>query len=189
MTLKICAIDLDGCLCQYPKAWVDFVNEKLDVADKFKDLNQIKEEISFKKYKDLKQQYRTSGIKATLPIIKGASEFTHRLKADGYMIIILTARPFYQIKEVFRDTLYWFKQNNIAHDLVFAGADKHIKILKYFEELEFMVEDNAGIANKVAKAGYKVYLVDNKYNQQKIEPNVIRIKKLSEVREDGKTKS
>ncbi len=184
--LKICAIDLDGVLAEYPKAWVEFANKKMNTEY---NLYGLKKKLSYELYKKLKLEYRTSGIKQTLPVIDGAVELTHKLRAEGFMIIILTARPFYQIKEVFRDTLYWLKANDIAYDLIFAGTDKHIQILKYFEELSFMIEDNADIANKVAKLGYKVYLLDNEYNQQEILDGVKRIKKLNEVRENGKTKN
>ncbi|KKL53812.1 hypothetical protein LCGC14_2271690 [marine sediment metagenome] len=178
--LKIVAIDLDGCLCVYPDAWVNYINQK--TINNFTDLNQVKNKISFAEYKKLKQKYRTSGIKAKLPKITGATKLTKRLKKLGYTIIILTARPIYEIPEVFRDTLSWLKTNKIVYDLLFAASDKHIKILKYFPNINFIVEDNAAVANNIAKLGYKVFLLDNIYNQQKLIKGVKRIKKLSEVK-------
>jgi len=183
--MKIVALDLDGVLVQYPYAWVDFINRR--TINKFDSLNQAKNKIPYTEYKKLKREYRTSGIKACLPLIEGATELTQHLRKNGYIIIILTARPIYEIKEVFRDTLLWLKKNNIAYDLLFAGGhDKQNKIAKYFPEIEFIIEDNAKIANKIAKTGKKVYLLDNIYNQQKIVPGVIRIKKLNEVIKNGK---
>jgi len=46
-----------------------------------------------------------------------------------------------------------------------------------------MIEDNAESANKIAELGYKVYLMDNEYNQQPTHEKVIRIKSLKEVKE------
>ena len=41
--------------------------------------------------------------------------------------------------------------------------------------------DNAEIANQVARLGYKVYVLDNIYNQQPLEKNCSRIFNLSEI--------
>ena len=100
--------------------------------------------------------------------------------------VIFGARPFYKYKELMYTTIKWLKKHSIPYDLLFWGKNKHIQVQKYFEELEFMIEDNHLIANKVAKLGYKVYLMDNKYNRYKLNKNVVRITKLSEVEEQWK---
>jgi uncharacterized HAD superfamily protein len=113
---------------------------------------------------------------------KGARTLIDYLKLKGYLIIVLTARPIYKYPEVFRDTLLWLRNNKIHHDLLFGGGkDKHIQILKYFPNLQFMVEDNSDIANNIAKTGYKCFLLNNIYNQGKIHKKVVRIKHLAEV--------
>jgi len=179
--MKIVCIDLDGCLCQYPDGWINFVNQTEN--KNFKNLNEMKESLSFKGYKELKLKYRTSGVKAKLEMIKDADSFTQKLRESGYTIIILTARPIYEIPEVFRDTLSWLKDNKICYDLIFVGKDKHIKIQKYFPKISFIVEDNAGIANQVAALGYKVYVVDNVYNRQPLNSGCSRIFNLKEILE------
>ena len=176
--IKVCAIDIDGVLCEYPKKWVEFANKYFNTNY---NLNELKENISFNNYKRAKELYRTSGVKATLPALKGAKEMVEGLQQQGYLVLIMSARPVFEYKEVLRDTLKWFKTNDINPDMHFWGEDKHVKILKYFPEMKFMVEDNAYNANKIAELGYKVYLVDNEYNQQPLNQNVIRIKKLDEV--------
>jgi uncharacterized HAD superfamily protein len=182
--MKICALDLDGVLCEYPTEWVKFANSKIHVIGKEipkYNLKELKDVLSFNQYKKIKFQYRTSGIKAHLPAVRNASRLTNELSALGYTVVILTARPIYEIKEVMRDTLFWLKNNKIKYDLLFCGKDKHVQILKYFPELDFMVEDNSEIANSVAKLGYKVFLMDNEYNRQPLVKGVIRIKYLREV--------
>jgi len=180
---KICAIDLDGVLAEYPNTWVNFANNKLNTNY---DLHELKDKISFNEYRALKEKYRTCGIKATIPVMTGARDLILRLRKKGFMIIILTARPLFQYKEVLRDTIFWLKNNDIEHDLLFWGKDKDLQIIKYFSDLNFMVEDNAEIANKIAKFGYKVYLLDNQYNQQSLHENVERIYSLEEIQNDKK---
>lgn len=180
--IKICALDIDGVLCEYPKAWVDYINAHYPNQSKNNDLNELKEIIPYNAYKNLKEKYRISGIKRTLPIIEGSVSLTKRLRKAGYLIVLLTKRPFYRHKEILRDTLYWLRSNGFEYDLIFHGKDKHIQILKYLPEVEFIAEDNHSIANEIAKLGYKVYLLDNEYNRQRTEKKVIRIKKLDEIK-------
>jgi len=179
--MKIAVIDLDDVLSISIPSWIEYANNHAKCN--CKNLIELKNTLSFTKYKELKLQYRKSGIKARLPVIEGAASLTKQLSEKGYTIIIMTARPIYEIPEVFRDTLSWLKNNFINYSLIFGGSkDKHIKILKYFPEMEFMIEDNESIANLVARQGYKVYLLDNDYNRgEEIESGVIRIKKLIEV--------
>lgn len=177
--IKFVGVDLDGVLCKYPEAWINFINRAMDAN--YVDLNQAKQQVPFSLYHKLKNQYRRSGIKATLQALPYAQEFMQKLRDKGYIVIILTARPIYEYPEVFRDTIIWLKNNKIVYDTIFASKDKHYKIIKYFPSLQFMVEDNAAKSNEIAKLGYKVYLIDSPYNQQPIDDNVIRIKTLDKI--------
>lgn len=179
--IKICVLDIDGVLCSYPEAWVKFVNEHVDKSLQSNNLTVLKQKVPYSTYRRLKEKYRISGIKRTLPIIDGATEFTKKLRKLGYIIVLLTKRPFLKYEQLFADTLYWIKENQIEHDLIFWGKDKHFQILKYFPSLDFLVEDNHKSANEVAKLGYKVYLLDNPYNRLPLHENVTRINKLSEI--------
>jgi len=96
--------------------------------------------------------------------------------------VLLTARPIYECKQVLFDTIEWLKDNNIPYHLIFHGKDKHHKLLKYFKEVEFVIEDNGSVARAIAMSGFKCYLVDNKYNRDTPEHrNLVRIKDFSEV--------
>jgi len=178
--MKIAIVDLDDVLCISTKVWVDFANEK--TSNRCNNLIELKKTLDYAQYKKLKYEYRTSGIKATLPIMQGVKELIGALKRKNYTIIIMTARPIYDIPEVFRDTLSWLKKNNIQHDLLFGGGkNKHLKILKYFPMANFMIEDNHETANAVAQQGYKVFLLDNQYNQHPLHKGVKRVFSLKEI--------
>jgi len=176
---KVCAIDLDGVLVDYPKCWVDFINKETE--KKFNNLHEVKNNLSYNKYKTLKIKYRTCGIKASLPAIEGASEFIKKLKQAGYKVIILTSRPYRKHREIWSDTTKWLKKNKIDADGIIWEQEKHWAVLREFPYLKFLAEDNAEIANQVARLGYKVYLFDNEYNKQRLEKNCFRVKKLSQI--------
>jgi uncharacterized HAD superfamily protein len=176
---KLCAFDIDGCLNYYPDPWVDFLNDKLGTW--YTDLNEAKASISYQEYKDIKYQYRESGVKRTLPVREGARKTLQQLKKNGYTILILTSRPFDKHKSLFKQTTDWLYANKLPYDGIIFGENKYLEVLTKAPTLRFMVEDHRYYANLIAKWGYRVYLVDNKYNQGDILPNVTRIKEIGDV--------
>lgn len=176
---KICAFDIDGVISDYPKCWIQFANKKLKT--KYKYLNDLKQGVSYWEYKKLKGEYRSSGYKRTLPIKRNISECINKFQKQGYKVILLTARPFRQYRNLYRDTLDWLEIHKIKPNGIIWEKEKHWAVLQQFPYLKFMVEDNAEIANQVAKLGYKVYLVDNEYNRQPTEKNVVRVKDASSI--------
>jgi len=179
---KICCIDIDGVLLSvYPQCWIDFVNSKLKT--KFNDLFKMKNTVPYDIYRKLKNEYRTCGIKETFKADEDAEELTKSLKKLGYTILIMSARPVKQYPSLYIQTTNWLNKNKISYDCVYYGEkDKHAKILMEISHLKFMIEDNSMIASQISKWGYKVFLLNNKYNKKaKTEKNVIRINKLREV--------
>lgn len=177
---KVCAIDIDGVLVKYPECFVAWVNKTTN--SQFQNLTAAKNTLSYSKYKELKREYRNSGVKATLPPMEGATEFTKSLANAGYQIVIITARdPNWENRQVFRDTIIWLQKNKIAYDHLIWGKDKHFKIIQECPNLRFMIEDNRYLAQLIGKYGYRVYLLDNEYNQGELLPSVVRVKTLKQV--------
>lgn len=174
---KICAIDIDGVLSDYPACWIKFANSILKTN--FKTLFELKEKLSYSQYKKLKHLYRKSGYKADLPVKDGAVELTQKLRAKGYKIVIITARPFSEYPEMFKHTRHWLNINEFDYDyLIEGGKTKHLKVLSEFPHIKFFIEDNSYVANLLAKWGYTVYLIDNEYNKDITLPKVIRTKSI-----------
>jgi len=176
---KVCSIDVDGILVNYPFCWIEFINKKSD--NNFSNLSEAKKGLSYSEYRILKIQYRESGAKATLPVIKGASKFVKILQENGFKVILMTARPYRKHRRIWKDTMEWLKTNNINPDGMIWQKEKHWSVLQEFPYMSFMVEDNAEIANQVARIGYKVYVLDNEYNKQKLEKNCSRVFSLEEI--------
>lgn len=176
---KICIVDIDGVLSTYPDCYVDFVNNELDTE--FKNLNDIKNTLSYSAYKAIKEKYRTSGVKEYLPAVQGASEFMRELKEQDYYIIILSARPIDRYNSLIMQTTNWLRNNDIRYDYLMFNGSKHLEIIQKFDKVEFIVEDNRYYANSIAKHGYQVFLVNNDYNSGKLENNVKRIDRLSDI--------
>jgi len=176
---KIAAIDIDGVLAKFPEPFIEFTNKELNT--KFTDFEDLETTLDYLTYENLKDRYRQSGIKANLPLTKNAVEFTNELRKRGYKIVMLSARPVEIYKRIYSDTLEWLNKNKIAYDAVMFDKEKHIKIVREFPNLKFIVEDNRHNANKVARLNCKAFLLDNTYNQGKTHPNVTRVKSLAEI--------
>lgn len=177
---KICAIDIDGVLNYYPKPWVDFLN--IECSTKYNNLVEIKENIPYNLYRRTKSKYRTQGIKRTLEPRKGSRELLEKLKQMKYLIILITARPVHEHINLFRDTIYWLNLNfKDLYDHIIFSEDKHLEVLQKFTNIKFIIEDHRTIANTLSKWGYKVFLINNEYNQGKIGSNVTKIGYITKI--------
>lgn len=180
---NICVFDIDGVLNYYPQTWINFVNKGLPEDLQFKDLREMKNILSYSHYKRLKENYRLSGVKAEFKPRANAIELLNMLKEKGYTIVIISARPVEKYPCLYKQTTSWLDSRGIPFDNLIFSDKKQFEVIKYYPGMSFMVEDNLLIANIMSNLGYKVYLVDNEYNQGATNENVKRIKNLLEVEE------
>jgi len=183
---KIIGLDLDGCIADYPKSYYNFIFKKTGKRIKddgtyniFKNVSDV---LGEERAKQLKREYRESGEKRFIKTINNPDEFTKNLKEKGYKIIILSARPYKEYSRVFADTIEWLKKKNILCDAIIFDENKEEKIINKFPNMNFMIEDCAEIALKIANKGYKVYLIDKTYNQNIQHKNIVRIKTLKDIK-------
>jgi uncharacterized HAD superfamily protein len=184
MDCKTCIIDIDGVLNHYPDTFVNFVNEQLTDDErrvKYENLHEIKDSLPYSLYKTLKRKYRESGYKESLQPRFYSAGLLKMIKAKGYYVIILTARPIHEVNSLLQQTTNWLKRNNLEYDYLTFEKDKDLEILQKFKNISFAIDDNRAIANKIAKQGYKVFLVNNQYNQGELNDNVVRVQELSEI--------
>jgi len=185
---KVCYLDIDGVLNDYPECWLRFLREKRDRTElpnrKIVDLNYVKEHVPYQLYRNSKWEYRESGYKENIPADPNAETLCDRLKAMGFHICIITSRPIKEHPSLFKQTVRWLDKRRIEYDDLIFDEDKHIAVLKRYPHLKFGVEDHRYYANLVASWGYKMYLIDNKYNQGEIHPNVSRVYSLLELGEN-----
>jgi hypothetical protein len=161
---KIVGIDIDGVLGEYHSWFLKFVEGAFGLQ--YDTIEALKAKVGTKNYEYIKSEYRQSGIKAHMPAREGASELTYKLKEMGYQIVILTARPYKKYTRIYSDTLEFLKANDIQFDAIIWDEVKHLKIIKEFPNLEFMIEDTPEIAIEVAKEGYKVFMPSGPNNQK-----------------------
>jgi len=176
---KKCVFDIDGVLNYYPNTWIEFANER--AQRNCKTLDELKNGLSYITYKRIKEEYRECGIKETFKVRENALELLTLLKEKDFYILVVTARPISKCNSLMAQTTNWLKKNNLPYDNIFFSEKKHLSILEYFNDIEFVVEDNRAYANDIAKHNYKVFLLDNDYNQGDINHLVRRITNLNQI--------
>ena len=180
----ICYFDIDGVLNYYPDTWIEFLNDnkhKTGLHDAT-DLQFAKVNIGYATYRQLKKEYRESGVKERLAVRAGAFSLIHKLKFErGYKIVIITSRPVRKHPSLFKQTINWLENNNIPYDDVIFAEDKHIEVLTRYPHLKFGVEDHRYYANLVGSWGYQMFLLKNQYNVGLLHENVTPINSLDEI--------
>jgi|LSQX01.1.fsa_nt_gb uncharacterized HAD superfamily protein len=187
---NVIGVDIDGVLCNYPEDFVKFMERETgkDLSSfTLKEYNlysALGEILGEKTIRELKHKFRISGEKSNLSVVKGAREGLSFLKSKGYTIVLLTARPYKEYPRMFADTMEWLKKNELPYDAILWDEDKLSKITREFPKINFMIEDHLGNSEKIARKGYKVFLIDKTYNQGETDKNIKRVSGWREIVED-----
>lgn len=168
-SLPVISFDIDGTLNNYPKCFVDFVNQKVDLE--YQSLDQVR---SRSDYKELKHLYRISGCE-NIVMDEMVREIVNKLHCN-FQIKIFTKRPFSDYPKMYNSTLRWLDKNDLLHDGVYPKTVENFKRsnvrihvddeFEHIQELLCFRETNFVLIN------------DNKYLQNE---NLIQISKKSEL--------
>lgn len=177
---KTIITDIDGILNYYPACWVDYINTEL--GTKFKSKEEAKRYISLKAYKCIKDKYRNSTYKETLPINHDGLNLLEKLNIRNYHIIIATSRPiedpnYNNLKTI---TMNWLNYNKVPYsDIIYK--DKETSFLNNYQQVEFVIEDEIEYAKLIAAKNTKVFLYS--YNNESLisHHNIIAVNNLSAI--------
>lgn len=153
-------IDIDGCLNYYPaplKMWAEVM---LHV-----DRGESKRAIQEKKEFDLlKETYRHNPLLNYLLPREGAQEVCEKIKKNGYLITLLTARNPKKNPEIRTTTRKWLFKYKIPFDSIVFTKDKSAYIKQHESRIIMVVEDEPGFLNSFKKLRTKVAVFKNDFN-------------------------
>jgi len=147
---KVALIDIDGIINHYPKEFLDFVFH--ETTERFESIFDIKKR-QYQLYKKLKHKFRLSGFEATKSIVRESIIQTiNYLKEQGYIIILITARPYKKYNRLFFDTVSWLSENRIEYDLIFFEREKTKFFLENFVfcSKRIFIDDDIENINRIA---------------------------------------
>lgn len=128
---KIAGFDLDGVLCEYG-TWSPSEREFIE-----------------------------RGGALQLKPLPGAKALLDWLKAEGWDILVVTARKAHIYKRLEADTLDWLTAHDMPVDRVLFGYDKMAHIHGYTGLIRFFVDDSPKHALDVANGGIPVFHLTN----------------------------
>lgn len=131
--------------------------------------------LSEKDYQDYMNLYFPYMVNHNPPR-KYTSEIFHRLKSDGHTIIIITARDEFRDREdepykgsmMKKDTLDWFKRNDIPYDkIIFSSTTDHKNkgIVCRENHIDLMLEDEKTNIDDVVYYGIPCVIMRNSRNK------------------------
>ena len=153
---RLVCVDLDDCVVNLAE-WPKQLNE----------LHGGTPRLHHRLLEEYKDEFHSSGRFRELPAIEGARDGLHALKAAGYTIVIVTARPYWQFKRIYADTLYWLDKHDIPRDLLLFDRDKVEVVHRALAPawpIAF-IEDHPRNALALASARIHVLLYDQEHNK------------------------
>ena len=153
--MKVAIIDIDGCLSDYPNSL--FLNYKKKTYKDFNSKEEILNTYGKPFYNQIKNQYRESDIKLDYIIKKDAVKTIEFLKKRGFIINIVTSRPFL-VKNV-RNTETWLKKNQVYYDQLFFIKSKGSLIVSCFRDEEIIIidDDYNGLIDYIGKPNITLF--------------------------------
>ena len=161
--MKKAIIDIDGVLNTYPKTQIDYFNFMLDKD--YKSLDEIKKDLSYYEYKDLKTQYRQSAFKHNCKASPGARKLLKYLRDNNYLIYIITARELFKYNQL-EKTILWLNNNKLVYDYIYCTQKKDFTIFEKFGHVDLVIEDNCDNLEKIKKINGKDCIYINIINDE-----------------------
>lgn len=164
---KLIVCDLDNVICDL-RSWQSKLNDSRGGAP----MN----DRTVKLLESLKEDFYRGGGFREMPAIEGAREGMKAIKDMGYTVILVTARPQWQYKRLYADTMGWLKAHGIEYDNIIFEKDKAEAIYEHIfpARPKFFIEDRDKHALEVANIGVPVLLLDYDYNRHIEETPLIR---------------
>jgi len=163
------SFDIDGTLTNYPVEWLDYI--KRNTGIKFNSTQDARDKLGAK-YDELKNMYRLSEEKYTLPILDDAKRLIEQIYNTGGSIIISSSRPFDRYNFMKEKTANWLGHNGIRfEELISKSTIAH-------HNVDIHIDDELEQIYLLSQNKFTKFILINKKNspiELKYHPNQIHI--------------
>lgn len=161
---RLAVFDLDDCICDLTP-WTDHLRRLQGGAPP-----NAKTLAMMEAYKD--EFYSSGKFGTEFGPVPGAPEGVRLIKRMGYKVVILTARPQWQHKRLYGDTIDWLERHHVPVDFILFNKDKveaiHTHLAPAWPTL--FVEDHPRNVSALSAAGVNVLLFDRIHNRRYAPP-------------------
>ncbi len=172
---RVLVVDIDDVICNLEpwRAALGVVSEEQALAS-----------LKLAATEEMKNTFYAGGRFREMEPIPGAAEALALCREARIKIVLITARPQWQYKRLYADTVHWLAKHGFVYDLLLFDRNKvealyeHVRPAWPFAA----VEDHPKNAEAYAAAGVKVYLMDQPYNRQmSAHPLIQRVASWAEI--------
>lgn len=149
---EVLLCDLDGVVAKYAEGFRDWCGTRGYVAA-------LKGNINKPELESIKDEFHAQGGFTGLEPFDGAVEIlnTWRSARHDRRLVMVTARPYRQYKQVYGDTVGWLQHHGVAYDHILFERDKAEAVrLVQPARIVAHIEDRGKHALEVAATGVKV---------------------------------
>lgn len=167
VSTKLIVSDLDNCFADM-RVWQAKLTEAQGGAPMNDRTVQLLESLKA-------DMYRGGGFR-NMPAIPGAVEASKAIKEMGFKLVLVTARPQWQYKRLYADTLHWLQKCGVVYDNILFEKDKAEAIYEHIfpARPRFFIEDRDKHALEVSGIGVPVLLLDYPHNRHIEETSLIK---------------
>lgn len=180
-----CIIDIDGVLAEYPGFFYQWSIENFYPTHSITEFIKLYKSMNLLSKEDLKKKYRQSGVKASMPLVRGAKELLHCIRRRSALkIILMTNRPYAEFYRLYPDTLAWLKKNDLPYDGIIWSRDKGVDALKGFKNIMWAVDDNPENVRRFREANITTIMIRNEFQESSTHALYLlteRIQKMEDV--------
>ena len=175
---KIIGFDIDGVLTTPESApWEEELTAYFNIPIQLDpDEGRLRDKYGFTD-KQMQEFFHTRShfVIPKLIMREGANSYLQELKAQGFTIVVITART------ESPETPKWLAKNDIPYDLLIHAEEKLTPCLEH--GLQLFVEDNLSNAEAIS-AEIPVLLMDVEYNRvENLPKGVFRVYNFNEIRQ------
>jgi uncharacterized HAD superfamily protein/NTP pyrophosphatase (non-canonical NTP hydrolase) len=155
---KVVCVDMDDVICDLAPFRHELARLRAEASS---------DEASLRASESFKDQWYRAGRFADMRPIDGARNALEIIAQLGYKIVIITARPQWQYKRIYGDTLEWLQLHRIPHDLILFNKDKVEAVFEHVTPAwpVAFVEDHERNARALSAVGIDVLLYDQPHNR------------------------
>lgn len=163
-------VDIDGCLNYFGEELEKYLIEHYNLNPNKEDYGyKLLEAVGIVTYEQQNQFWRNTEHEfENINSQKDCKKYLDDLKQRN-TIIIITARGY----DCSILTCNWLKKNELNYDEILFNSGNKVDACKW-KNIDVMIEDNPDNALALAENGFKVLLVDNKYNKKIQHKNITR---------------
>lgn len=166
---KVCSLDLDGVLNDYPLCWFDYVGQRTGKQPSFPGELASRDAyngvLSPEEIDNLKHDYEDLGYTLQAGKSDLADILIDYLRSEGYTIVIVTSRDFDKHTHLLSDTLEWLDKNSIHFDALMHDSEKDVKMAQSVPNTRFLIEDSPNYVRFVSRR-FPVIMPIRDYNKK-----------------------